>query len=314
MPIRIDQTMPVVNRLVEEDVFVMPESRAAVQDIRELEIAILNLMPNKEETEFQLLRLLSNTPLQVRPTFLRLDTHRYKYVDESYLSRFYVSFSAVRNRNFDGLIITGAPVETLPFEEVDYWEELSEIFAWSDTHVTSTVHICWAAQAGLYFHYGIEKHLLPRKLSGIYRHTVTDTKARLTRGFNDIFHAPHSRYTGVNREDVEAHPELHILAASDAAGVYLIEDNAHGRIFITGHPEYCRYTLASEYRRDVGKGISPDVPVHYFENDSPDRGPVFQWKAHAYLLFANWLNYKVYQKTPYLLQQIKQEAPNTEDP
>ena len=306
MPIRINQTMPVVHRLTEEDVFVMPESRASTQDIRELEIAVLNLMPNKEETEFQLLRLLSNTPLQVRPTFLRLDTHHYRHVSESYLSRFYHPFSEVQSRNFDGLIITGAPVETLPFEEVDYWEELSGLLDWTASHVTSTLHICWSAQAGLYHHYGIQKHPLPEKLSGIYRHTVTDTKARLTRGFNDVFYAPHSRYTGIRAVDVEAVPSLQVLASSDAAGVYLIEDAEKGRIFVTGHPEYRRDTLDQEYTRDVTRGLRPAIPVNYYEGNAPNRPPIFQWKAHAYLLFANWLNYAVYQETPYHLERIGQ--------
>ena len=305
MPIRINQSMPVASHLAEEQIFVMPESRAASQDIRELEIAILNLMPNKLETEYQLLRLLSNTPLQVRPTFLRLDTHHYRHISETYLSEYYHSFSSVRNRTFDGLIITGAPVETLPFEEVDYWQELTEIMAWSSVNVTSVMHICWAAQAGLYYHYGIQKHLLPKKLSGIYRHEVTDTKAVLTRGFNDIFHAPHSRYTGVRREDVLAVPELSVLAESETAGVYLIQDAKNGRIFVTGHPEYCRGTLGNEYIRDVGRGLDPEIPVHYFRDDNPEEPPVFQWKASAYLLFANWLNYEVYQKTPYVLDQIQ---------
>ena len=308
MPIRINQSMPVASHLAEEQIFVMPEDRAASQDIRELEIAILNLMPNKLETEYQLLRLLSNTPLQVRPTFLRLDTHHYRHISETYLSEYYHSFSTVRNRTFDGLIITGAPVETLPFEEVDYWQELTEIMAWSSTNVTSVMHICWAAQAGLYYHYGIQKHLLPKKLSGIYRHEVTDTKAVLTRGFNDIFHAPHSRYTGVRREDVLAVPGLSVLAESEIAGVYLIQDAKNGRIFVTGHPEYCRDTLGNEYIRDVGRGLDPEIPVHYFRNDNPEEPPVFQWKASAYLLFANWLNYEVYQKTPYMLNQIQNSA------
>ena len=285
MPIRINEAMPVVQRLREEQIFVMPESRAATQDIRELEIAILNIMPNKEDTELQLLRLLSNSPLQVRPTFLRLDSHRYKHTPEDYLSRYYRAFSAVKDRCFDGLIITGAPVENLPFEEVDYWQEITEIFAWSNTHVTSTIHICWAAQAGLYYYYGIQKHPLPKKLSGIYSHRTLYRQESLTRGFNDIFHAPHSRYTGVDRADI-------------------IQDKKHGKIFITGHPEYSRNTLAHEYFRDVKKGIDPAIPRRYFAEDDPEQEPIFQWKAHAYLLFTNWLNYEVYQETPYDLNLI----------
>ena len=307
MPIRINESMPVFQKLKQEQVFVMPESRAASQDIRELEIAILNIMPNKQDTEFQILRLLSNSPLQLKPTFLRLDTHHYKNTPESYLDRYYQSFSAVKDQCFDGLIITGAPVETLPFEEVDYWREMEEILAWSSRHVTSTLHICWAAQAGLYYHYGIPKYPLERKLSGIYRHETRITGDQLTLGFNDIFHAPHSRYTGVRAEDIAKVPDLTILADSELAGPYLIQDRKHGRIFVTGHPEYSRWTLSGEYTRDLKKGIQPDLPVRYFEDDNPQRRPIFQWKAHAYLLFTNWLNYAVYQETPYNLNAIPGE-------
>ncbi|MBQ9197414.1 MAG: homoserine O-succinyltransferase [Clostridia bacterium] len=304
MPIRINEAMPVVQRLREEQIFVIPESRAAAQDIRTLEIAILNIMPDKQETELQLLRLLSNSPLQVRVTFLRLDSHRYKYTSEEYLARYYRAFSDIRDQCYDGLIITGAPVENLPFDQVDYWRELSDIFAWSNTHVTSTVYICWAAQAGLYYHYGIEKHALPRKLSGVYRHRTLYRDESLTRGFNDIFHAPHSRYTGVHRADIEKTDSLTVLADSEDAGAYLIQDKAKNRIFITGHPEYSRMTLAREYFRDVGKGLDPAVPIRYFETDDPLKEPIFQWKAHAYLLFSNWLNYAVYQETPYDISTI----------
>lgn len=308
MPIRINEKMPVFHRLEDENIFVMPEQRAATQDIRELQIAILNIMPNKEDTELQLLRLLSNTPLQVRVTFLRLDSHQYKHTPEEYLRQFYKPFSEVRNRCFDGLIITGAPVENLPFTDVDYWDELTAIMDWSATHVTSTVHICWAAQAGLYYHYGIEKHPLPKKLSGIYRHTTLFTDEALTRGFNDRFFAPHSRYTGVSREDVLANPALTLLADSDNAGVYLVQDKQARRLFICGHPEYSRMTLDTEYRRDLKKGINPELPVHYYRDDDPAKGPVFQWKAHAYLLFSNWLNYCVYQVTPYAIERIGEQT------
>ncbi len=304
MPIRINEQMPVVRRLEAEQIFVMPESRAASQDIRELEIAILNIMPNKQDTELQLLRLLSNTPLQVRPTFLRLDSHQYKHVPEDYLEKYYHSVSSVKGRCFDGLIITGAPVETMPFEEVDYWQELVELMDWADQHVTAVLHLCWAAQAGLYHHYGICKHALPTKLSGIYSHRTIYREEPLTRGFDDVFHAPHSRYTGILKEDVLSRRELDILAESDAAGVYLIHDREKHRLFITGHPEYSRATLANEYTRDVAKGINPAVPVGYFPNDDPAATPLFQWKAHANLLFTNWLNYEVYQITPYRLSDI----------
>lgn len=303
MPIRVREEMPVFHRLEEEQIFVMTEARAAAQDIRELNIAILNLMPNKEDTELQLLRLLSNTPLQVTPTFLRLDSHIYRHTSEEYLQRFYRPFSDVvkEGRKFDGLIITGAPVENLPFEEVDYWSELEGIMDWADRNVTATLHLCWAAQAGLYHHYGIEKHALPAKLSGVFSHRTIFREAALTRGFNDIFHAPHSRYTGVLKEDIQRHPELSILAESDVAGVYLIHDASRHRLFVTGHPEYSRATLANEFTRDQHRGIHPSIPVHYFPKDDPAGVPQFQWKAHANLLFTNWLNYEVYQVTPYQL-------------
>ena len=301
MPIRINEQMPVVRRLETEQIFVMPEARAATQDIRELEIAIVNIMPDKQDTELQLLRLLSNTPLQVRPTFLRLDSHIYKHVSEDYLQKYYRSVSSVKGRCFDGMIITGAPVETLPFEQVDYWEEIAELMDWAGTHVTATMFLCWSAQAGLYHYYGIEKHPLPAKLSGVYSHRTMFREEPLTRGFNDVFHAPHSRYTGILKEEVQRHRELDILAESDVAGVYLLHDNARHRLFVTGHPEYSRATLANEYTRDLKKGINPSVPVHYFPNDNAAGVPLFQWKAHANLLFANWLNYEVYQITPYQL-------------
>ena len=305
MPIRIDQSMPVAQRLEAEQIFVMPESRAATQDIRELEIAILNLMPNKEDTELELLRLLSNSALQVRPTFLRLDSHQYKHTSEAYLQRYYKPFSAVRQRSFDGLIVTGAPVETMPFEQVDYWQELTELLDWSEQHVTATMFLCWSAQAGLYHFYNINKYELPAKLSGIYSHRTMYREEVLTRGFNDVFHAPHSRYTGILHQDIEHHPELTILAESDVAGVYLVHDKAMHRLFVTGHPEYSRATLANEYIRDIKRGLNPSVPVRYFPNDNPAGIPLFQWKAHAYLLFANWLNYEVYQITPYHLEDIR---------
>ncbi|MBQ9251476.1 MAG: homoserine O-succinyltransferase [Clostridia bacterium] len=304
MPIRISDEMPVSQRLEAEQIFVMHESRAASQDIRELEVAILNIMPNKEDTELQLLRLLSNTPLQVRPTFLRLDSHIYKHTSEDYLQKYYRSFSSVKDRRFDGLIITGAPVETLPFTEVDYWQELTELMDWADSHVTATLHLCWSAQAGLYYHYGIEKHPLPVKLSGVYSHRTLFREEPLTRGFNDIFHAPHSRYTGLLKEEVQRHRELDILAESDVAGIYLVHDREKRRLFVTGHPEYSRATLANEYTRDLAKGIHPAVPVHYFPGDLPAGIPQFQWKAHANLLFSNWLNYEVYQQTPFLLHEV----------
>ncbi len=301
MPIRIDEQMPVVRRLEAEQIFVMPEERASTQDIRELEIAIVNLMPLKENTELELLRLLSNTPLQVRATFLRMDSHRSRHVSDEYLNRFYRSAEEVRQRYFDGLIITGAPVETMPFEEVDYWEELCRLFDWADRHVTAVMALCWSAQAALFHHYGIEKYPLPAKLSGVYSHRTVQRGDALTRGFDDVFYALHSRYTGIRREDVERHPELTVLAESDAAGVYLVHDAAKRRLFVTGHPEYSRDTLAQEYTRDVSKGIHPAIPAHYFPDDDPACIPFCQWKSHGGLLFTNWLNYEVYQLTPYVL-------------
>lgn len=305
MPIRINENMPVVKKLEDEHIFVMPESRAVHQDIRQLHIAIVNIMPEKESAELQLLRLLSNSPLQTVVTFVRLDSHRYKNISEEYLQNYYKAFSEVSTQYFDGLIITGAPVETLPFEKVDYWRELADIMEWSREHVTSTIHICWAAQAGLYYHYGIQKYRFENKLSGIYEHKRLNEDEELTRGFDDVFLAPHSRYTGIYSEDIRKNTKLEILAESLAAGAYLILDKENKRIFVTGHPEYSADTLAKEYRRDIKKGISPVIPVNYFPNDNPENKPVFKWRSHSNLLFSNWLNYYVYQITPYDLFESK---------
>lgn len=299
MPVRVNEKMPVVMKLRSENIFVMTEFRAAHQDIRPLQIAILNIMPEKESTELQMLRLLSNTALQVETTFIRLDSHTYKNTSAEYLNAFYKPFAEIRKSFYDGLIITGAPVENLPFEEVDYWQELSEIIEWSRLHVTSTMYICWAAQAGLYYHYGIQKYRFDKKLSGVYQHRVQNYGTDLIRGFDDVFYAPHSRYTGIHKDDILAHKELTILAESDKAGAYLILDEAVNRIFITGHPEYSLETLANEYHRDLAKGINPEIPENFFPNDDPGQKPLMTWRGHSNLLFSNWLNYYVYQETPY---------------
>ena len=301
MPIRLQENMPVLQKLELENIFVMSEQRANSQDIRQLKIAIVNIMPKKEQTELQLLRLLSNTALQVEVTFLRLVTHQYKNVTSDYLNQYYKPFSDIRAQKFDGLIITGAPVENLEFEQVDYWEELSEIMAWSKTHVTSALYLCWAAQAGLYYHYGIQKYPLPEKLSGIYQHYVTTANAELTRGFDDVFFAPHSRYTGIHADDVRRTDGIDILAESREAGPYIVASRDGRQIFVNGHPEYDVGTLASEYWRDLEKGLHPAVPQNYFPGDDPSSAPAMKWKAHSNLLFANWLNYFVYQITPYEL-------------
>ena len=299
MPIRIKGNMPAVKKLEAENIFVMTEHRAAHQDIRQLQIAVINIMPKKEATELQLLRLLSNTPLQTEVTFVSLETHKYKNVETSYLNEFYKPFAQIKDRYFDGLIITGAPVENLEFEQVDYWDEICRIMEWSKTNVTSTLHICWAAQAGLYYHYHIPKHAYEAKLSGVYLHRITRRSAKLVRGFDDEFYAPHSRYTGVRTEDVRKVKSLEILAESDEAGAYIIFTKKGKQIFVNGHPEYEQNTLADEYTRDLAKGIDPAVPKNYFPSDDPTKTPVMKWRSHANMLFSNWLNYFVYQITPY---------------
>ena len=315
MPVRINADMPVVKKLEEENIFVMPERRAESQDIRQLRIAIVNIMPEKEKTELRLLRLLSNSPLQTEVTFLRLKTHQYRNISANYLQKFYQPFSQIRDRFFDGLIITGAPVENLPFEEVDYWKELSDIMEWSKTHVTSTMHICWGAQAGLYYHYGINKYPLSQKLSGIYEHHLVKT-ADLTRGFDEVFFAPHSRFTGTHSADIKKFKELSILAESEATGVYLVVSADCRQVFVHGHPEYDAETLAAEYERDFKKGMSPDIPANYFPKNNPHEHPANKWRSHANLLFSNWLNYYVYQLTPYEFQSTSSQTshPNTDLP
>ena len=299
MPIKIPDNLPAVKTLTNENIFVMTENRAITQDIRPLRILILNLMPKKIETETQFARLLGNSPLQVEMELIHTKSHQSKNVAEEHLLAFYKTFDDVRTENFDGMIITGAPVEQMPFEEVEYWDELCEIMEWSKTHVTSTFHICWAAQAGLYYHYGIQKKQLPEKVFGIYEHQVTHKGSILFRGFDDCFLAPHSRHTTVERDDILACPELKILAQSEKAGVYAISTARGKQIFITGHSEYDAGTLRQEYLRDKSKGLPIKVPYNYFPNDDDTKEPVCTWRSGANLLYSNWLNYFVYQSTPY---------------
>lgn len=299
MPINIPEGLPARKLLKEEKIFVMDEDRARTQDIRPLNIAILNLMPEKEKTELQLLRLLGNTPLQVNITFLHTATHVSKNVSKSHLDTFYSTFYDVKDRRFDGMIITGAPIEHFQFEDVNYWEELVEIMDWTKTNVTSVFHICWGAQAALYHHYGIDKYELPRKCSGIFTHTVLDPTVKLVRGFEDIFNAPHSRYTQVAMEDIKNHPELQILAVSDDAGIFLLKSKDDKHIMVTGHLEYDATTLRDEYERDLAKGLDIHMPENYFPNNDVNKTPLNTWRSHTHLLFSNWLNYYVYQETPY---------------
>lgn len=299
MPIRTQRDLPAKEILEKENIFVMDENRAMHQDIRAIHIGILNLMPLKEETELQLLRALSNTPLQVDVTFITVSTHESKNTSMSHLNQFYETFEDVKKRYFDGLIITGAPVEQMEYEEVDYWEELCEIFEWTKTHVTSTLHLCWGAQAGLYYHYGLKKYMLPKKMFGVYEHRVMNRKVPLVRGFDDYFMAPHSRHTEVRAEDIRAVKELTILAESETAGVHLAITDEGRRIFVMGHPEYDRITLDKEYKRDRDKGLPIEIPVNYYPNDDASQKPRLQWRSHCNILYSNWLNYYVYQQTPY---------------
>ena len=305
MPIKIPNELPAVRTLTEENIFVMTETRAITQDIRPLKLLILNLMPTKIDTETQLSRLLGNSPLQVEIELMHTRTHVSRNTAEEHMLAFYQTFEDVRARNFDGMIITGAPVETLPFEEVEYWDELCEIMEWSKTHVHSTFHICWGAQAGLYYHYGVQKRPLSEKLFGVFRHSAEYRQSILLRGFDDTFYVPHSRHTTVLRSDVEAVPELRILASSPEAGVYAVFTNGGKQIFITGHAEYDADTLRQEYLRDVAAGKPIDLPKNYFPMDDPAQTPMVTWRAHANLLFSNWLNYIVYQTTPYDINDIR---------
>ena len=304
MPIKIPASLPANSVLQRENIFVMDEERADHQDIRPLKIAILNLMPKKVETETQMLRLLSNTPLQIDLELLQMRSHVSRNTDDDHLFRYYKTLDDVKGQRFDGLIITGAPVEQMPFEEVDYWSELCQVFEWSKTNVYSTFHICWGAQAGLYYHYGIPKYDLPEKMFGIFPHTVEQPFHQLLRGFDELFYVPHSRHTEVRAEDILKHPELEILTRSEESGVHIVADRSGRQFFVTGHSEYDRDTLAAEYFRDLGKGLPIRIPAHYFEDDDPKKSPKFIWRGHANLLFVNWLNYFVYQQTPFNLEEM----------
>jgi homoserine O-succinyltransferase len=301
MPIRVQNDLPAKKILENENIFIMDEERAINQEIRPLEIAILNLMPLKEDTEVQLLRSLSNTPLQINITFLTTKSYVGKNTAKSHLDNFYLTFDDIKNRKFDGLIVTGAPVEMMEFEEVAYWDELTEIFDWSETNVTSTIHVCWGAQAALYYHYGIKKRLLDKKMFGIYYHRVLNRRIPLVRGFDDIFMMPHSRHTTVDRDDIYNNPELTVLAESDEAGIALVMAKDGKQIFMMGHPEYDRVTLDLEYKRDLAKGMNIDMPVNYYKDGNMDIRPELMWRAHGNTLYTNWLNYYVYQITPYVL-------------
>lgn len=303
MPIKIQSDLPAKAELEEENIFVMDENRAISQNIRPLEIIVLNLMPIKQDTELQLLRGLSNTPLQIDVTFLQMSSHVSKNTSASHIKKFYQTFEEIKNNNYDGMIITGAPVEKLEFEEVNYWDELITVMEWSKKHVTSTIHICWGAQAGLYYHYGIKKESLPKKLSGVYKHRVMNRKEPLVRGFDDVFMAPHSRYTQASRQQILDNPRLKVLADSDEAGIYIVLGDGGKEIFVMGHPEYDRLTLDQEYKRDIDKGIEPDLPVNYYPDDDCNRKPLLSWRSHANNLYTNWLNYYVYQITPYDLNE-----------
>ena len=299
MPIKVQSELPERQILETENIFVMDENRAMHQDIRPLKVLILNNMPVKQDTELQLLRALSNTPLQVDVTFMMTETHVSKNTSASHLNKFYVTFDEIKDQNFDGMIITGAPVEDISFEEVDYWDETVKILDWADKHVTSIFHICWGAQAGFYHYYGIDKRRLPEKLFGVFEHKVLNRKIPLVRGFDDVFLAPHSRHTDTPSEALKACKELTILAESDVAGVYLaMAENGH-KIFVTGHSEYDRLTLKNEYERDLGKRDDVSLPVNYFPDDDPSQRPLLTWRSHSNNLYSNWLNYYVYQATPY---------------
>lgn len=299
MPIRVQNDLPVREILEHENIFVMDEHRAIHQDIRPIKIGLLNLMPLKEDTELQILRMLSNTPLQVDVSFIMVSGHQSKNTPASHLNQFYKRFQEIKSEGFDGFIITGAPVEQMPFEDVDYWEELKEIMEWSKTHVTSTLHLCWGAQAGLYYHYGIDKAPLDKKMFGIFKHQVMNRKIPLIRGFDDVFFAPHSRHTEVPLDKILADDRLTLLATSDEAGAFLVMNNDGRQIFVMGHPEYDRVTLDQEYKRDLGKGLKIDLPKNYYPDNDPDKKPLLTWRAAANNLYTNWLNYYVYQATPY---------------
>lgn len=307
MPLNLPDKLPAINLLKEENIFVIDNSRANAQDIRPLKIVVLNLMPLKITTETDLIRLLSNSPLQIEVSFMKLKSHTSKNTPIEHMKAFYRDFASMREERFDGMIITGAPVEHLEFEDVNYWNEITEIFDWTRTHVTSTMYICWAAQAGLYYHYGIPKYPLDKKMFGIFEHHVTEGFSHLPifRGFDDVFYVPHSRHTEVRREDIDKCKELQVVSESDESGVHIVMARGGREIFVTGHSEYSPYTLDGEYRRDLGKGLPIDMPKNYYRNDNPEQGPLVRWRSTANLLFCNWLNYYVYQETPYDINQIR---------
>lgn len=305
MPVRVPSSLPAVEALKNENIFVIDEQRASKQDIRPLRIAILNLMPLKIMTETDLLRLISNTPLQIELDFLEVDGHVSKNTPREHIDAFYKKFEDIRQNNYDGFIVTGAPVEKVDFEDVDYWPQLQEIFQWASKHVTSTLYICWAALAGLYHHYGIEKYVLPQKISGVFHHNISDSGNPIFRGFDDEFFVPHSRHSEVRKEDILKVPELKIISESDQSGVYIVMARNGREFFITGHSEYSPMTLDSEYRRDLEKGLNPHIPDNYYIDNNPSNPPIVKWRSHANLLFTNWLNYFVYQETPYDIRDIK---------
>ena len=304
MPLRLPDKLPAIELLKKENIFVMDDSRATSQDIRPLRIVILNLMPLKITTETDLVRLLSNTPLQMEIYFMKLKSHTSKNTPIEHMMMFYKDFDVLEKEKFDGMIITGAPIEHLEFEDVEYWNEISKIFAWANTHVTSTMYICWAAQAGLYYHYGVPKYQLPKKMFGIFQQHTLQPQIPLFRGFDDVFYMPHSRHTEVRREDIEKHNELEIVAESPDSGVSIVMARGGRQIFVTGHMEYSPYTLDSEYRRDLGKRDDVDMPKNYYRDNDPQNTPNVTWRAHANLLFSNWINYYIYQETPYNIEEI----------
>ena len=304
MPIKVMNDLPAKEILENENIFVMDENRSIHQDIRQLQIGVLNLMPIKQDTELQLLRALSNTPLQIDITFVNMKTHVSQNTAASHINKFYTTFDEIKSRKFDGFIITGAPIEQYEFEEVDYWEELTEIFDWTKTNVTSTLHICWGAQAGLYYHFGVNKIWLDKKVSGVYQHKVLNRKIPLVRGFDDIFLAPHSRHTGVDMDKIRSCDELQVLATSDEVGDLLVSKKDGTQVFVLGHLEYDRLTLDDEYKRDTKKGLNPDLPVNYYTNDDSTVRPYLTWRATSNCMYSNWLNYYVYQSTPYDVDSI----------
>jgi len=304
VPIKIDNNLPAKKILQSENIFIMDEDRAIHQDIRPLKIVILNLMPLKQQTETQLLRMLSNSPLQLEITLLNPNTYQSKNTSSDHLLAFYTTFDKIKKNKYDGMIITGAPVEQMPFEEVAYWNELTEIMEWTKHNVTSTFHICWGAQAGLYYHYGIRKEPLPQKMFGIFKHKVSKPHCPLLRGFDDEFLVPHSRHTTVKREPIVNHPDLDLLSESEESGVYIVMSKDEKQIFVTGHSEYDAFTLNQEYVRDKEKGLEIDIPKNYYPNDDALKQPPATWRSHAHLLYSNWLNYYVYQLTPYIIEQV----------